>query len=156
MSESIVASLIVEVRELLRAARVVAARQVNALAVLTNFEIGRRIVQHEQGGEPRAEYGKSLLQALSHALTEEFGRGYSLENLRLFRRFFLVYQDRLPKSQTVSGISSTSPFTLGWSHYAFLTGIDDPAERTFYEIESAAQSARPPISLSPSLSSSPS
>jgi len=81
-----------------------------------------------------------LLQALSHALTEEFGRGYSLENLRLFRRFFLVYQDRLPKSQTVSGISSTSPFTLGWSHYAFLTGIDDPAERTFYEIEATKQS----------------
>lgn len=155
VSESIVTPLISEIRELLQAARGIAVRQVNALVVLTNFEIGRRIVLHEQGGEARAEYGKTVLLALSQALVTEFGRGFSVENLRLFRRFFLAYQDRLPKSQTVSGISREisslqisqtvsgifpqPPFTLSWSHYAFLTSIDDPAERAFYEIEATNQ-----------------
>lgn len=90
------AALVEELRTLLRGARHVAARQVSALAVLTNFEIGRRIVLHEQGGAERAEYGRGVLKALSQELTAEFGRGYGVENLRLFRQFYLTYMDRLP------------------------------------------------------------
>lgn len=97
-------ALVAEIRALLLAARSAANRQVNALQVLTNFEIGRRIVVHEQGGARRAEYGKAVLQQVSAELAAEFGRGYSTENLRLFRKFYLTYQHR-QISQTPSGIS---------------------------------------------------
>lgn len=157
MSPPDTASLFAEVRALLHAARDAAARQVNTLLVLTNYEIGRRIVEHDQGGEARAEYGAAVLQTLSAQLTEEFGRGFSVDNLTLMRRFYLAYQDRLPKSETPSRISATPgqptriletaspespslatparPFTLSWSHYALLIGVKDEAARSFYEIE---------------------
>jgi hypothetical protein len=63
--------------------------------VLTNFEIGRRIVEHEQKGEKRAEYGTELLKALSARLTEEFGKGFSPVHLSHMRRFFLTWKDRV-------------------------------------------------------------
>lgn len=159
------APLVAEIRALVQAARGAVERQVNALVVLTNFEIGRRIVLHEQGGEARAEYGKAVPQTLSEAPTAEFGRGFGVENLRLFRKFFLTYRDRAVISQTPSGgspaeitqtpsgisgprptapaaISQTPsptsdrpPFTLSWSHYVFLIGLKDPDERAFYEVE---------------------
>lgn len=145
------APLVAEIRALVQAARGAVERQVNALVVLTNFEIGRRIVLHEQGGEARAEYGKAVLQTLSEALTAEFGRGWSVTSLTLMRRFYLAYRDRLKISQTVSAISDGSapaaisqtpsaisdrpPFTLSWSHYVFLIGLKDPDERAFYEVE---------------------
>lgn len=151
------ATLLADVRALLHAARDAAARQVNALLVLTNYEIGRRIVEHEQGGEARAEYGAGVLQSLSAQLTGEFGRGFSVDNLTLMRRFYLAYPDRVPISETPSRISASPtppariletppqastgrptparPFTLSWSHYAFLVGVKDEAARSFYELE---------------------
>lgn len=101
------APLIAEVRELIQAARNVAASTVNALQVMTNFEIGRRIVEQEQKGEERAAYGIELLKELSASLTEEFGRGFSKANLEYMRRFYVEWQGRLsPIAQTVSGQSS--------------------------------------------------
>ena len=69
--------LITELRGLIQSARHAVATTVNTLQVLTNFEIGRRIVEHEQKGAERAEYGKELLKKLSARLTEEFGEGFS-------------------------------------------------------------------------------
>lgn len=89
--------LIAEVRSLIQSARHAAASTVNTLQVLTNFEIGRRIVEHEQKGAQRAEYGAELLEELSTRLTEEFGKGFSARNLRSFRSFFQAYQERIPK-----------------------------------------------------------
>jgi len=86
--------LISELRGLIQSARHAVATTVNSLQVLTNFEIGRRIVEHEQQGEQRAEYGKELLKALSSRLSEEFGKGFSERNLRSFRALYLTYQDR--------------------------------------------------------------
>lgn len=150
------AALVAEIREIVSEARSSAARQVNALAVWTRFDVGRRIVLYEQGGKARAEYGQAVLQSLSELLVAEFGRGWSVTNLTLMRRFYLVYRDRAPMSQTPSAISgedtrtripqtpsailpshvaSSPPFTLSWSHYVFLMGIDDPDERSFYEVE---------------------
>ncbi len=91
------ASLIAEVRNLIESARRAAASTFNTLQVLTNFEIGRRIVEHEQKGEKRAGYGAELLKQLSARLTEEFGRGFSQSNLEYMRRFFLVWHDRVPQ-----------------------------------------------------------
>jgi predicted nuclease of restriction endonuclease-like (RecB) superfamily len=135
------AALFAEVRALLHAAREDAARQVNALLVLTNYEIGRRIVEHEQGGEARADYGKQVVESLAQQLTDEFGRGFSKDNLWLMRRFYLTYRDRLPKSENPSRIFAPTRLparileTLSWSHYAFLIGVKDAAARSFYEIE---------------------
>ena len=69
--------LVQEIRDLVQGARRAAAQNVNTLQVITNFEIGRRIVEYEQRGSRRAGYGANLLQELSHRLTEEFGRGFS-------------------------------------------------------------------------------
>jgi predicted nuclease of restriction endonuclease-like (RecB) superfamily len=156
--------LLQDVRKLIRSARQAVVHSVNLIQVLTNFEIGRRIVEHEQGGAKRAAYGKGLLKELSTALTAEFGRGFSRSNLQNMRKFYLAYAERLPeKCQTPSGIlpfpeksqissgnsdnealspnwqtasaGFKSPFKLSWSQYVFLTAIDNPAERSFYEIE---------------------
>jgi len=98
------APLIAEVRELIRSARRAVSSVVDTLQVRTNFEIGRRIVEHEQKGAKRAEYGLEMLKGLSVALTLEFGPGFSLTNLKLMRQFFVAYRSRM--GQTVSDQSS--------------------------------------------------
>jgi predicted nuclease of restriction endonuclease-like (RecB) superfamily len=142
------APLVEQVRRLVQSARSAAATRVNTLQVITNFEIGRRIVEHEQQGAVRAKYGKELLKELSLRLTEEFGSGFSERNLRSFRSFYRTYQERSPqiwqkpsaklaleqKSQTPSG-KSPAPFTISWSHYVLLLTIKNAQERSFYEIE---------------------
>jgi predicted nuclease of restriction endonuclease-like (RecB) superfamily len=155
-------ALLGDIKALIHQARSVAARQINSLQVLANFEIGRRIVNEEQRGANRAEYGRQLLKALSEGLTQEFGKGFSHTNLDYMRKFFLVYRKRLapivqkasaqlpapPISQKASGKSVAvdaeppgnelaTAFSLSWSHYVFLIGIKNPDERQFYEIESA-------------------
>ncbi|MBI4650456.1 DUF1016 domain-containing protein [Candidatus Desantisbacteria bacterium] len=154
-----------EIRELILSARNTVVRNVDTIQVITSFEIGRRIVEYEQKGAFRAEYGKELLVNLSRSLTAEFGTGFSDRNLRNMRKFYLVYQDRSPhiwqmasakliegqKSQTMSdqfkdvqvpGISQIPSaksgkliFGLSWSQYVFLIGIKDDNTRSFYEIE---------------------
>ena len=112
------------------------------MQVHSNFEIGRRIVEEEQRGEDRAAYGQEIIRTLAERLTEEFGRGFSTSSLAYMRTFYLTYQDRLPIFQTLSGKSAgphARPCSLGWSHYVFLTGISNPDERSFYEIESREQ-----------------
>ena len=89
--------LLTEVRQLIQSARRGVATVVDTFQVMTNFEIGRRIVEHEQKGAKRAAYGAELLKELSAKLTEEFGRGFSRSNLQNMRSFFLLWEDRLPK-----------------------------------------------------------
>jgi predicted nuclease of restriction endonuclease-like (RecB) superfamily len=96
------------IRKLVLSARQSVARGVDLLQVCTNYEIGRRIVDQEQKGADRAEYGANLLNELSTKLSAEFGNGFSRTNLEYMRRFYLAYPDRLPPiSQTLSGISET-------------------------------------------------
>jgi predicted nuclease of restriction endonuclease-like (RecB) superfamily len=171
-----------DIRELICSSRFTVARGVDLVQVHTNFEIGRRIVQEEQKGNRRADYGKEVIIALADRLTREFGDGFSKSNLEYMRRFYLAYEDRglliaqttsgqspaLKITQTVSGQLATgkkaqtqlakssadeknnlptdqfqiprrSPFTLSWSHYVFLLGLKNSAERSFYEIEATNQ-----------------
>jgi len=141
-----------QIVELLQSARKQVVRTVNKTMVLTYFEIGRRLIEEEQNGKERAEYGKQLLKGLSETLTKEFGRGFSMTNLKQMKSFYLNYRkgqtlsDESPdvKSTTLLSksngdeISETSPqvFNLSWSHYLKLMRIDDENERKFYEIES--------------------
>lgn len=87
-------SLIAEVRQLIQSARRGVASVIDTFQVMTNFEIGRRIVEHEQQGAKRAAYGTELLKELSARLTEEFGRGFSVKNLENMRKFYLLWKDR--------------------------------------------------------------
>lgn len=87
-----------QVSSLIERSRGQARAAINVSMVYTYFEIGRMIVEVEQGGSQRAEYGKAVLKGLSERLTERFGRGYSEDNLTNMRRFFLVYgRTRFPK-----------------------------------------------------------
>lgn len=145
-------SLFKEIRELITAARNTVVRNIDTIQVITNFEIGRRIVEQEQEGENRAEYGKALLKVLSNRLAKEFGKGFSRANLQNMRNFYIVYRDRFPqkcqmpsgklqKKRTASAELLKSEvlfrkFALSWSQYIFLIGIKDGEERGFYEIES--------------------
>ena len=128
-----------QIVDLLQSARSKVVKTVNQTMVLTYFEIGRMIVEEEQGGKERAGYGKQILKELSKVLTREFGKGFSVSNIQQMRNFYLIYQ----KQQTLSvnsedGKSETVSrnFKLSWSHYLKLMRIDDENERKFYEIES--------------------
>ena len=90
-----------EVIDLLKNAREKIIKTIDNTMTYTYYEIGRRIVEEEQNGEGRAEYGKQLLENLSSILTNEFGKGFSLTNLTQMRKFYLVYSKR-PILQTVS------------------------------------------------------
>ena len=135
-----------QIIDLLQSARGKIVRAVNQTMVTTYFEIGRMIVEEEQKGKERAEYGKSLLKELSKVLSKEFGKGFSVTNLQQMKKFYLIYSKQQTlsvnssnqKQQTVSAISENkqSTFNLSWSHYLKLMRIDDENERKFYEIES--------------------
>ena len=98
-----------------------AAVAVNTKLLDANWQTGRYIVEFEQHGNVKAEYGKQLLTNLSRDLTKLRGRGYSRSNLFNMRLFYV----RFPKIQTVSG-------QLTWSHYLELLKCDDPLEMKFY------------------------
>lgn len=97
-------TLLTDVRQLIQSARRGVSTVVDTFQVVTNFEIGRRIVEHEQKGAKRAAYGDLLLSGLSEALTTEFGRGFSMTNLKLMRQFFLLFRGKI--GQTLSGESA--------------------------------------------------
>lgn len=125
-----VEKFIEEIKVLLHGARNYVTNQINTVMVSTYFEIGRRIVEQEQNGSLRAEYGENVLNELSDKLTKEFGRGFSTTNLKQMRSFYVAYGQSNTIRQTVS-----DEFKLSWSHYLKLMRISDVNERRFYEIE---------------------
>ena len=113
-----------EIGDLLAAARSNVARQVNNELLSTYWNIGRIIAEYEQTVPERADYGKQTLKELSKALTNEFGKGFSVSNIQFMRRFYQTYQ-----------IQQTASVKLSWSHYCELLSISDPNKRSFYEKE---------------------
>jgi len=102
------------IADLLQEARRTSARAVNALMTATYWEIGRRIVEYEQKGAKRAQYGKALLEKLAADLTARYGRGFGVDNLQRFRLFYLTYPPEAI-SATPSRTSATAPGTLAAS-----------------------------------------
>lgn len=143
--------LIGDISSLLESARRTSARAVNTILTATYWEIGRRIIEYEQEGAGRAEYGHQLLKNLSYDLTKNFGRGFSADNLESMRLFYLTYSSTeisetlsrkfdLGKSETSSRILNiefiSNCFPLPWSHYVMLVRrIKDDGARKFYESE---------------------
>jgi hypothetical protein len=155
-------SIVLELSELIESARRLSARSVNAVMTATYWEIGRRIVESEQRGKKRAEYGEALLERLAADLTAKFGRGFGVRNLWLMRRFFVhwpedqILQTVSAESQSIpQGPSKTSEivqalsaessfkqlkqlvryFPLPWSHYVRLMALRSEEARRFYETE---------------------
>lgn len=139
--------LISRIREIWDTARQQAVRSVNSAHVCANWLIGKQIVEAEQGGEQRAEYGKNLLKTLSRQLAREYGNGFSVSALQYMRAFFLGYPKLLPIQHALRVISAESfqengawqpgllHSGLSWTHYRTLLKVERPDARDFYEIE---------------------
>jgi len=120
-----------DIKNILEQARSKARSAVNAAMVEAYWLIGQRIVEEEQRGQHKAEYGARLLENLSKALSESFGKGFSYANLRNFRQFYLTYPDQ--------AICYTVCSKLSWSHNRLIMRVDDPKARDYYLAEGAAQ-----------------
>ena len=154
--------LVNDLRSIVSKARSKAFAAVNYSLVERNWRIGQRIVEQEQNGASRAEYGKHVIEIASAALTEEFGKGFSETNIRTFRKFFLIFnyleiqqtlsaESNLPKQQTLSDeLSShfqkgqTPPAQselrlLPCSHYERLIRVEDKKAREWYAKETPLQ-----------------
>lgn len=154
--------LVNDLKTIVSKARSKAFAAVNYSLVERNWRIGKRIVEEEQNGEARAEYGKYIIEVTSAALTEEFGKGFSETNIRTFRKFFLIFRNleiqqtvsaesNLPKQQTLSdnlsshfqkGQTPSAQFKLlllPWSHYERLIRVEDKKAREWYAKEAFEQ-----------------
>jgi len=136
---------------LLEEARRKTVRQINTVMVETYWRVGRLIVEEEQEGKERAEYGEYLIQRLSKDLTLKFGRGFSVDNLERMRKFYILYPTNMisetlsrkfEKSATLSRklsirqtVSAKSEHVLSWSHYCEFLSVEDEKTRSFYQIE---------------------
>lgn len=124
------------IEQLLKDARRQAARSVNAILTATYWEVGKRIVEFEQRGKNRAEYGETLLKRLGKDLSQSCGRGFGWRNLFQMRMFYLSHKEKL---QTVSAKLSlgiiASKFPLPWSAYVRLLSVKNESARSFYETE---------------------
>lgn len=144
------------VREIIESARAGAARSVNTAQVVSNWLIGREIVEEQQKGRQRAAYGERIIRVLAERLRLEYRSGYGLTNLKSFRQFYLTYENLLAqqKGHAVRGLFKTADGaekshavhgqswkpgllhpTLSWTHYRMLLAVDEPGKRAFYEIE---------------------
>ena len=152
-----------KIEVLVTEARKKVASVANTAQVYTYYEIGRYIIEDEQGGKVRAEYGKGVLKRVSERLTERLGKGWSEENLRLMRKFYTLYSqvqspinkirtsglEILSSKKQTSGLEIQNEnrnhrlrnhqFVLPWTHYLILTHVSDPEARSFYEIEASKQ-----------------
>ena len=116
--------MIQEIKDVILSSRKKVAYEVNNTMLYAYWNVGRIIVENEQNGNIKAEYGKQILKELSKELRKVLGTGFSVSNLQYMRRFYLEY----PKQQTVS-------VKLSWSHYCELLSIENIDERNFYEKE---------------------
>jgi predicted nuclease of restriction endonuclease-like (RecB) superfamily len=148
-------TLYARVTRILEEARSHVTRTVNTTMVSAYWLIGREIIEVEQGGEVRAGYGEQVIDRLAQRLVTSFGKGFSRQNLRYMRAFYLAFPDgsalpeirqALPgesgaRGQALPGESGAPPFSpaLGWTHYLLLTRVTNAAARTFYEIEAARE-----------------
>lgn len=122
-------TLLEDVRSILRQARQRSFAAVNTAMVGAYWEIGRRIVQEEQAGQARAEYGAQLVRNLARQLGEEFGSGVSLANLKNFRQFYLTFPD--------AGKSYALRSLLTWTHWRLVMRVENPAACDYYIRETA-------------------
>lgn len=139
-------SFIRELKNIVDVCRKRAYTSINMTQVIMNWSIGRRIVEQEQHGETRAQYGKHVVSLASRELTAEYGRGFSESNIRSFRKFYIEFKF-MPIQQTLSAESmsaigqtmSAQLAKLPWSHYERLMRVDNMEARKWYMHEAETQ-----------------
>lgn len=151
------AQFISDIKAIVYTAKQKAYQAADIYQVVSNWLVGRRIVEQEQHGQERAQYGKHIVELASEALTAEFGKGYSVVNIKSFRKFYLTFNNLLigqtPSAQSENGLTikgqSVSaelelakmlPSNLSWSHYERLMRIKNEDERDWYMREAAGES----------------
>ena len=144
------------IAKIVSSARSEALKRVNHTMILAYWHIGREIVEEEQRGKGRADYGIYLINKISKQLADEFGKGFGVRNLRSMRKFYLTFIDRLPSIWHSTSAKLPEEETsntehcesrrrerdaffpgLSWTHYRTLLSVPDPNARSFYEIECA-------------------
>lgn len=150
------AQFISDIKAIVYTAKQKAYQAADTYQVVSNWLVGRRIVEQEQHGQERAQYGKHIVELASEALTAEFGKGYSIVNIKSFRKFYLTFNNLLIgqtpsaqsengltiKGQTVSAeleLAKMLPSNLSWSHYERLMRIKNEDERDWYMREAAEE-----------------
>lgn len=118
-----------EIKQILSQARQKAYQAVNSAMVEAYWKIGERIVQEEQNGQSRAEYGKEIIKNLSAELTAEFGKGFTERNLRNFRQFYIEFTDLNIWKSVIS--------KLTWTHFQRVLKVTNPQARHYYLTEAA-------------------
>ncbi|MEM7536235.1 MAG: DUF1016 N-terminal domain-containing protein [Chloroflexota bacterium] len=132
--EALSPSLFEQIRLLVEQSRVHTMQAVNRAMIDLYWQIGRLIVEDEQGGAARAEYGSGLIAALAERLTHEFGKGFNESNLRNMRRFYLAYSIRdAPRPELPDNLR----LELSWTHYRLLLRVKNPQIRDWYMNEAA-------------------
>lgn len=134
-------NLLIKITDILTKARTNVVRNINITQVLAYWEIGKEIVEFEQGGKLRAKYGEKLIVKLSKDMSKNFDKGFSERNLEQMRKFYLTFskkpQTLSAESQREQILSSNFEPMLSWSHYCELLKIEEPLARSFYEQESS-------------------
>ncbi len=122
------------------------SKAINTAMVYTYYAVGQYIVDYEQDGKVRAEYGKNLLKRLSARLMSRYARGWSVDTLENCRKFFLTYSISEPSARISDQSAISEPlvrksphFILPWTHYLILMREKNPNARHFYEIEASRQ-----------------
>jgi len=123
-----VGSLYEKIKSIIHEARQNSYRAVNFAMVQSYWNIGRLIVEEEQNGKERAGYGTHLISRLAQKLTFEFGKGFTQQNLRNFRQFYLTFQLESSQDQ----IRYTLRSELSWSHYRLLMRVENPKACMYY------------------------
>jgi len=151
------AQFISDIKAIVYTAKQKAYQAADLYQVVSNWLVSRRIVEQEQHGQERAQYGKHIVELASEALTAEFGKGYSVVNIKSFRKFYLTFNNLLIgqtvsdqsengltiKGQSVSAeleLAKILPSNLSWSHYERLMRIKNEDERDWYMREAAGES----------------
>lgn len=125
-------SVISDIKDIISSGRELAYNVANKTIVLTYWHIGKRIVEQEQNGKERAEYGKALLEVLADELIKEYGKSYSKRNLQYFRKFYLAFPDEQ--------IVNACVHNLNWTHFRSLLRVVDESARLWYLKEASQES----------------
>lgn len=150
-----------DIKQIVSTAKFQSYKAINLMQVASNWLVGKRIVEQEQKGAAKAEYGKYVIRLASETLTQEFGKGYSETNVKSFRKFYMMFDKiliqktpsaNLPIGQTLSAqfnsiellkhinqIKQALPAELCWSHYERLMRVEDDTARLWYMQEAASQ-----------------
>ena len=123
--------VVTDIKQIIVSGQQYAYQAANKAMVLTYWQIGKRIVEQEQKGEERAEYGKALLDTLSAELTEEYGKSYSKRNLQYFRKFYFAFPD--------VQIVNACVHNLNWTHFRCLLRVTDENARLWYMNEASKE-----------------